>query len=63
MTLITSDLGTSNTTIMVDFDKELVMVDARSQGNKAIRAGPLLGSKDKVTIHACVRCPAMSPEG
>lgn len=46
--------GKSSTKILVDFDRELVMVDATTQGNNAIRAGPLLGPKGTVSIHAYI---------
>lgn len=51
--LISAD-GKSKASILVDFDKELVMVDATSAGNSDVRAGPLLGNTDAVTIHAYI---------
>jgi sucrose-6-phosphate hydrolase SacC (GH32 family) len=51
--LVSKD-GASKATIAVDFDSEIVMVDATSAGNSDIRAGPLLGDTDAVTIHAYV---------
>ena len=51
--LISKD-GKSKASVLVDFDKELVMVDATKAGNSDVRAGPLLGTTDAVTIHAYV---------
>jgi hypothetical protein len=46
------------TTVGVDFDRDLVFIDATKQGNTARRAGPLLGhrkgSADVVTLHLIV---------
>lgn len=51
--LISAD-GKSRASVLVDFDKELVIVDATKAGNSDVRAGPLLGSTDAVTIHAYI---------
>ena len=45
--LVSKD-GKAKTTIAVDFARELVMVDATSEGNDAVRAGPLLGDKTRL---------------
>jgi hypothetical protein len=55
VSVLVSQDGKSSTKILVDFGRQLVMVDATEQGNDAIRAGPLLGDASKgVTIHAYV---------
>ena len=51
--LVSKD-GKAKTTIAVDFARELVMVDATSEGNDAVRAGPLLGDKTSVSVHAYI---------
>lgn len=51
--LISPD-GKSKASVLVDFEKEIVMVDATKAGNSDVRAGPLLGSTDAVTIHAYI---------
>lgn len=52
--LASLDNPIEKTRVGVDWSTETVFVDGTRQGNPAVRAGPLLGSKTNVSVHVYV---------